>query len=91
MITQTIAASMSLDNPILENAGLVKFKERAWASTFNWLQQLKYVWRWLRKLRIWGALLGAVRAVACVLFVSPPMQEQIEQARIKAIQYRGIF
>ncbi len=32
-----------------------------------------------------------VRGIACLLFVSPPEQELIEQTRVRTLQYKGIF
>ncbi|MGE0631457.1 MAG: hypothetical protein AB7O96_03555 [Pseudobdellovibrionaceae bacterium] len=39
----------------------------------------------------WEMLGKTIQGVICVLFVAPPQQEKIEEARTKVMQYRGLF
>lgn len=51
----------------------------------------KQAWQKLTGLWILKALGNVIRGIGCVLFISPPQQEKIEQARMQAMQYRNIF
>lgn len=65
--------------------------EEKFVSTESWAERLKYIWKWVQKLKLWGLLGSVVRGIGCILFVSPPIQERIEEVRVRAMQYRGIF
>jgi len=51
----------------------------------------RQVWQKLAGLWLLRALGNVIRGIGCVLFISPPEQEKIEQARMQAMQYRNIF
>lgn len=51
----------------------------------------KQVWQTLAALWLLRALGNLIRGIGCVLFVVPPEQQKIEQARMQAMQYRNLF
>ncbi len=51
----------------------------------------KQVWQTLAGLWLLRALGIVIRGIGCVLFVGPPEQQKIEQARMQAMQYRNLF
>jgi hypothetical protein len=51
----------------------------------------KQVWQEVTGLWILKALGNVIRGIGCVLFIAPPEQQKIEQARMQAMQYRNIF
>ncbi|MGE3341655.1 MAG: hypothetical protein AB7J46_07210 [Candidatus Altimarinota bacterium] len=53
--------------------------------------EAKQIWQTLAGLWLLKALGNVIRGIGCVLFVAPPEQQKIEQARMQAMQYRNIF
>jgi hypothetical protein len=51
----------------------------------------KQVWQTLAALWLLRALGNLIRGIGCVLFIAPPEQQKIEQARMQAMQYRNLF
>ena len=51
----------------------------------------KQVWQKLVGHWIPKAFGNVIRRVGCLLFIAPPEQQKIEQARMQAMQYRNIF
>ncbi len=51
----------------------------------------KQAWQKLAELWVLRTLGNVIRGIGCVLFIAPPQQEKIEQARMQAMQYRNIF
>jgi hypothetical protein len=51
----------------------------------------KQVQKTLAALWLLRALGNLIRGIGCVLFVAPPEQQKIEQARMQAMQYRNLF
>ncbi|MFZ3229976.1 MAG: hypothetical protein WA160_07215 [Pseudobdellovibrio sp.] len=51
----------------------------------------KQVWQTFAGLWLLRALGNLIRGIGCILFVAPPEQQKIEQARMQAMQYRNIF
>ncbi len=51
----------------------------------------KGAWKQFTGLWLLKALGNVIRGIGCVLFIAPPEQEKIEQARMHAMQYRNIF
>lgn len=51
----------------------------------------KQAWQTLAGLWLLRALGNLIRGIGCVLFVAPPEQQKIEQARMQAMQYRNLF
>ncbi len=55
------------------------------------LEKFKDAWEWIRKFKLWAWIGRIANGICCLLFVSPPAQTRIEEARAQAMQYRGIF
>ncbi len=53
--------------------------------------KLNHAWEWIRKLKLWSWISSIINGICCLLFVSPPIQTRIEEERVRAMQYRGIF
>lgn len=51
----------------------------------------KQVWQKLAGLWLLRALGNVIRGIGCVLFIAPPEQQNIEQARMQAMQCRNLF
>lgn len=66
-----------------------EYEEKFKARTV--LEKFKAAWEWIRKLKLWSWIGHITNGIGCLLFVSPPIQGQIEEVRVRAMQYRGIF
>lgn len=65
----------------------MELMNKFWAG----IRKLKELWQWILSLWIWRMISRFAGGLFNLLLVSPPEQEQIEQARVKAMQYRGVF
>lgn len=63
----------------------------AWELLMTSWVKVKQSWQWAFTLKVWSVFIGLIRGLGYLLFVAPPQQEMIELARVKALQYRGLF
>ncbi len=84
---------------LVPNAGEWPFTNPFWKSWRPKIHEFlmvvhlgaKQVWQKLAGIWILKILGNVIRSIGCVLFIAPPGQEKIEQARMQAMQYRNIF
>lgn len=55
------------------------------------IRKVKKLWQWILSLWIWGMISRFAGGLFNLLFAAPAAQEQIEQVRVNAMQYRGVF
>ena len=51
----------------------------------------KKIWRYVCDLWIWKFIWNLVCGLASLIFLPSPEQQQIDEYRVKALMYRGIF
>lgn len=51
----------------------------------------KKIWRYICDLWIWKFIWNLVCGLSSLIFLPSQEHEQVEQARIKALQYRGMY
>lgn len=78
---------MNLVTDVSDPHWTMELTDKFWVG----IRKLKELWRWILNLWIWRMISRFVGGLFNLLLVAPPEQEQIEQARIKAMQYRGVF
>jgi hypothetical protein len=89
---QTAILSTSLNDPnFVTDLGNPSWITELTSKFWIGIQKLKEIWKWTWSLWIWEMISRFAQGLFNLLFAGPPMQEQIEQARVKAMQYRGVF
>jgi hypothetical protein len=67
------------------------WRRKIYETFMKLAHEAKQVWQTLAGLWLLRSLGNVIRGIGCVLFVAPPEQQKIEQARMQAMQYRNIF
>jgi len=67
------------------------WRPKVYEIVMKLVHEAKQVWQTLAGLWLLRSLGNVIRGIGCVLFVAPPEQQKIEQARMQAMQYRNIF
>lgn len=91
VMTQTMVLRPDENEWLITNMFWKPWRHKVYETVMKLAHGTKQVWQKLAGFWFLRVLGNVIRGLGCVLFISPPEQEKIEQARMQAMQYRNIF
>lgn len=91
VMNQTVAFSLNENEWPIAKPFWKPWRLKVYEIVLKLAAGAKQGWQKLAELWVLRALGSVIRGIGSVLFIAPPQQEQIEQARMRAMQYRNIF
>jgi hypothetical protein len=91
VMNQTVILGLNKDERLFTESFWKHWRLKIYELVIKLATETKQAWQRLRSLWLLKTLGKVLREIFYMLFVPPPQQERIEEARMKAMQYRGII
>ncbi len=90
-MNQTVIFGLNENEWPIKNPFWKPWRLKGYEIVMKLAHESKQVWQTLAEFWLVRALGNLIRGIGCVLFIAPPEQQKIEQARMQAMQYRNLF
>lgn len=91
VMNQTVILGSNENKWLITNPFWKPWRLKVYEFLMKLAHGTKQVWQKLAGFWMLRALGNVIRGIGCVLFIATPEQRKIEQARMRAMQYRNLF